>query len=135
MCNFYNKDLPKPEEFANEALHFFGFLNQFNEKERPKTLLRLYEILHENNLLDIYPYIDITLRLFLTILATNCLAERSFSVLKRKQDYSRSTMRETRLQNVAVLSIEHAITKNVDFEDIIDAFSNSQSRRFRRKQL
>lgn len=132
LCNFYDKDLPGPEAFANEALHFFGFLNQFDENERPKTLQSMYQALCENDLQDVYPYIDITLRLFLSIPATNCSAERSFSVLKRIKDYSRSTMGEKRLRNVAVLTIEHDITKNVDFEDVIDSFSNSRSRR---KQL
>lgn len=112
LCTLYEKDLPAVEDFARECLHFFGFLKEL--EERPQTLIGLYEALHDNSLQDLYPYVNISLKLFLTIPASNCSAERSFSVLKRVKNYARSTMTEARLRNVAVLSIESDITKRLD---------------------
>lgn len=129
LCTLYHKDLPTAEDFARECLHFFGFLKELKEKERPLTIIGLYEALHDNALQDLYPYVDIALKLFLTIPASNCSAERSFSVLKRIKSYERSTMTEARLRDVAILNIESDITKRLDFDDVIDSFSNSSSRR------
>jgi hypothetical protein len=70
-------------------------------------------------------YIYIALKLFLTNPASNCSAERSFSVLKRIKYYPRSKMGEKILQNVA----DHEVTKKLSFEDIIESFANSRCRR------
>lgn len=125
LCTLFDKDLPTMEVFVNECLHFFGFLKEL--EECPKTILKLCKVLHDNELQDLYPYVDIALRLFLTIPASNCSAERSFSVLKRIKNYTRSTMTEGRLRDMAILTIESELTKRLDFDDIIDSFSNCRS--------
>ncbi|KAK9708540.1 hypothetical protein QE152_g27151 [Popillia japonica] len=45
LCTFYNLEVP----------------------EQPKNILQVYEILQDNELQDVYPYVDIALKLFLTI--------------------------------------------------------------------
>lgn len=127
LCTLYDKDLPSTEIFVNECKHFFGFLK--DAQEYPKTIPKIYKVLHDNEVKDVYPYIDIALRLFLTIPASNCSAERSFSVLKRIKNYTRSTMTQERLKDVAILTIESEITKQLDFDDIINSFSTSRTRK------
>src|SRR5215469_10129401 len=107
------------EEFGNECRHFFGFIKTIDKENRPKTISLLCELLHDNDLQDLYPYVDIALRIFSTMPASNCSAERSFSVLRRIKNYLRSTMSRDRLNWSAVLSIESDITKKINYDDII----------------
>ena len=51
--------------------------------------------------------------------------ERSFSKLIK--NYSRSTMSTLRLSNLAILSIEHKLTNEVDFDELIDDFPAKKS--------
>lgn len=81
------------------------------------------------NVVEVYPYIDIALRIILCTLATNCSAERSFPTLKRVKTYLRSTMNEERLNWLAVLNIESDITKKLDYKDKIEDFTSKQSRK------
>ena len=59
-------------------------------------------------------------RLCLTLPVTTCSAEQSFSKLKLTKTALRSTMGESRLSALLLLSIE---TDKVDLECIIDAFA------------
>ena len=78
---------------------------------------------------DLYPNIEISLRIFVSTPATNCTAERSFSVLKRMKNYLRSTMSQERLNSLAILTIESDLTSSLEYEDIIDDFSRIKSRK------
>lgn len=51
------------------------------------------------------PEVATILKLFLAILMTSTTAERSFSKLKLIKNYLRSTMAQTRLPDISVLSI------------------------------
>jgi hypothetical protein len=70
-------------------------------------------------------------RLFHTMSVTVASGERSFSKLKLIKMYLRSTMSQERLTNSAILSIENEITKNIDFEDIIEDFASKNSRKIK----
>lgn len=85
--------------------------------------------LRNQSLIEVYPYIDIALRMMLCTHATNCSSERSFSTLKRVKTYLRSTMSEDRLNSLAVLNIEAQLTKQLDYIDIIEDFASVQSRK------
>ncbi|KYN17600.1 Zinc finger MYM-type protein 1 [Trachymyrmex cornetzi] len=85
--------------------------------------------MYYKGLQEVYPYINIVLRIFLYIPVTNCSAERSFSVLRRVKNYLRSTMCDERLNCSAVLTIESEIAKRINYDDIIDSFPDAQSRR------
>lgn len=74
-----------------------------------------------------YPYVEISLYIFLSMASTNCFTERSFSVFKRVKNYMRSTMTQERCSAMALLTIESA--NDTDFEEIITLFPNLQSRR------
>jgi len=54
-----------------------------------------------------FPNFCIALRTLLTILVTVASGERSFSKLKLIKTYLRSSMGQERLNNLAILSIEH----------------------------
>jgi hypothetical protein len=76
-----------------------------------------------------FPNVAIALRIFLTLMCTNCTAERSFSKLKLLKSKLRSTMTQERLSNLAIMSIESDVLRNIDFTDVIKAFSVRKSRK------
>ena len=52
----------------------------------------------------------------------NCSSERSFSCLKGIKTYLRSSMSESRLNDIAVLSIQSDTTNSISFDDVIKIF-------------
>ncbi|KYQ53953.1 hypothetical protein ALC60_07108 [Trachymyrmex zeteki] len=111
LSNEYKEDLPDSESFQNECLHFFGFLKNLDEP--PSTIREMCNMIYDKGLQEVYPYINIVLRIFLCIPVTNSSAERSFSVLRRVKNYLRSTMCNERFNCSAVLTIESEIAKRI----------------------
>ena len=68
------------------------------------------------------------LQLVLTIPVSTAKCERTFSTLKRTKTYLRSTMNETRLSNMAILSIERDISSKLDLELVVDNFAKENRR-------
>lgn len=68
-------------------------------------------------------------RLLLTLPATNATSERTFSTMRRLMTYLRSTMSQTRLNNVMILSIYKELLDELDLHDLANQFvSGSESR-------
>ena len=78
---------------------------------------------------DIYPNLTVLYKLYLTIPVSSAAAERSFSRLKLIKSYLRTTMKQDRLSGLALLSIERQLTKELDYDKVIDTFSNVKTRR------
>ncbi|XP_026482726.1 uncharacterized protein LOC113390952 [Ctenocephalides felis] len=92
----YAEDLE--ETLGNECIHLQHLLiESFSSKEDVRSTQGIYNFLHSNNLREVYPNIDIALRIFLSIPVTNCSGERSFSTLKRVKTYLRASMGQDRL--------------------------------------
>ena len=67
--------------------------------------------------------------IFLSIPATNCSRERSFSTLKRVKNYLRASMGQYRLNALALLSIKAKLVQEIDFGDITDVFVRTKTRK------
>nr|CAH7769587.1 unnamed protein product [Callosobruchus chinensis] len=63
-------------------------------------------------------------RIFLSIPVASASCERSFNKLKLIKSYLRSSMGQERLSGLALISIESLMSKNFNFEEIIEAFAN-----------
>lgn len=123
----------------DESSHLKAFLNQCGsslwEKKGDKLIKKtaslrgLYKFLYDSDVLEIYPNVDIALRMILSTPVTNCSGERSFSTLRRVKNYLRSTMGTDRLTGLALLTIEQRITSLIDYEDVIDDFANRKARK------
>ena len=85
--------------------------------------------LHKNEILSLYPNIVIALKLLLTIPVSVASAERSFSKLKIIKNYHRSTMTQDRLNDLAIISIEKDIAKEIDPRKIIQQFTSIKARK------
>lgn len=83
----------------------------------------------KNSLKDVYPNVNIVLRIICTIPVTVASAERSFSKLKLIKTYLRSTMTQNRLSSLALLSIENELASSLDYNEVIRDFSRIKSRR------
>ena len=67
--------------------------------------------------------------IFLSIPATNCSGEISFSTLERVKNYLRASMGQDRLNALALLSIETKLVQEIDYGDIIDVFVRTKARK------
>lgn len=124
----YPSDLDAAE-FVSE-LESFKFQAAALMKDDIKcTPMDLLQFVHMYNLQDVYPNIEVALRLFLTLPVSVASCERSFSKLKLIKNYLRSTMGQERLCGLAVISIERDISTAINYDDVIDQFAASKARR------
>lgn len=70
--------------FPNECIHFRAHLKSLQKESKivPQSVQCMLVFLKQNDLVEIYPYIDIALRMLLCTPSSNCSTERSFSTLK-----------------------------------------------------
>ena len=103
-----------------------------NFPDLPKSKMTTFELLsflQEKKLKEVYPNMWVALRIAVTIPVTVAAAERSFSKLKLIKTYLRSTMSQERLNGLALMSINREVSRQVSFDDTIDAFAAKKSRR------
>ncbi|KAL4149728.1 hypothetical protein QTP88_003604 [Uroleucon formosanum] len=123
LCEVYPNNLNV--NLASEVVQLQGHIKSIETTDNnPKTIQQLMLWIRSNNFLILYPYVEVALRIFLSLASTNCSAERSFSVLKIVKNYLRSTMSQERCSALALLTIENELTEETDFEEIIHSFSN-----------
>jgi len=78
-------------------------------------------------LFELFPNVCISLRILLTISATEASAERFFSKLKLVKNYLRSTMSQNPLVDLARLNSECSIARQADFDSVIRHFANKNT--------
>ena len=135
LCNAYPDDLPQGKELYLEVLQYADFFDQLctvhTKKKDESTALRKYRLLYESGSASAFPNVEVCYRIYLCLMVTNFGGERSFSVLKRVKSACRATMRQERLQSLGLLCIESEILRSLNFDDIVQDFSNKKSRRHR----
>ncbi|XP_047104957.1 uncharacterized protein LOC124752643 [Schistocerca piceifrons] len=93
------------------------------EKATPLDILKKIQ---ELSLEDIYPNIQIALRIYLTLPVTVASCERSFSKIKLIYNNFRSSMGQERLSNLSILSTEHEEVAKLNLEELIDNLRKSK---------
>lgn len=92
--------------------------------------LPLLQCFYENNLYDAFPESLKLLKIICTMPMTTVECERSFSTLKRIKTFTRNTMCESRLNALAMCSIEKKLLANNNFNDlVIEHFAHAKERR------
>ena len=81
-------------------------------------------------MVECYPNFYVALRTFLTIPVTVASAERSFSKLKLIKTFLRSTMSQSKLSSLAVISIDNDIGRAISYDDLIADFAQKKARHF-----
>ncbi|CAH2222605.1 zinc finger MYM-type 1-like [Pelobates cultripes] len=101
------------------------------EEAKKWTALQFLEFLVKWDYCESLPNLSLCLRFFLTLCVSIASCEISFSKLKLIKNFFRSTMSETRLTNLAILSIEHEYARKIGFDEVIDKFAEMKARRQR----
>lgn len=78
---------------------------------------------------ETFPNIEIALRIFLSMMVTNCSGERSFSKLKIIKNELRTRMLQERLSSLSLMSIESDVLKELDFDEVINDFAHLKARK------
>ncbi|XP_074112948.1 zinc finger MYM-type protein 1-like [Cotesia typhae] len=128
LIDKYPDDLE--ETLGNECIHLHYQLKDSSANtEDVRSAQNICNVLHSRSLRDVYPNVNIALRIFLRIPVTNCSGERSFSTLKRVKTYLRASMDQDRLNALALLSIEAQLVQEIEYDDIIDIFARTKARK------
>jgi hypothetical protein len=81
------------------------------------------------SLFDVFPNLWVALRILLSLPVSVASGERSFSRLKLIKNDLRSTMGQSRLNELGLLSVENDVARRIDFTDVISSFANEESRK------
>ena len=95
----------------------------------PKETKTAGAILNVLQRMTCFPNAFIAYKILLTVPVTVASAERSFSKLKLLKSCLRSTMTQTRLNALALISIESEFLEKLDYEKLIDDFADKSARR------
>ena len=91
---------------------------------KDKNITTINDVLSEIvPLKEAFPVLVKLLQIVLIVVVSTAECERSFSSLRRTKTYLRSTMSEQCLVDLAVLSIEKELSKNLSLDEVIDKFS------------
>ncbi|CAM1323009.1 Uncharacterised protein r2_g3147 [Pycnogonum litorale] len=129
LVGVYSKDLSS--DFPSE---FRQFMCWYKEQRRDETAAtgsaqKMFKMLHTTGVYNAFPNTEVALRMYLSLMATNCSGERSFSQLKRIKDVKRSTMCQQRLGTLALLCIESDLLRKIDLQKLVNAFSIAKARK------
>jgi hypothetical protein len=101
----------------------------FAKTKNCMTPISQASLLYSENLMGSFPNAFVALRIYLSLMITNCTGERSFSKMAIIKNKLRSSMANNRLTALAILSIESDVVRQMSFDDIIDDFAAKKSRK------
>jgi len=131
LVKVYHSDLEY--NCVDEFLHFGSLFSKFASTQQgdnhQSVELRMYMFLVDQKLNNAFPNVSIALRMYLSLMVSNCSGERSFSTLKRVKSQLRSTMGQTRLNSLSLMCIESHLLQSMNFNKIIDHFAHIKSRK------
>lgn len=110
------------EIFPEEMIHFSKLVDEQDEERTIKTpsALKCLQIIHDNKLNSVFPNVEVAYRLYLCLPVANCSAERAFSNLNRVKNELRSTMKNPRLNALALMTIERSLLRELTVDEVIE---------------
>lgn len=102
---------------------------KFPDGEKKLSLAELQQILVNDEIQNAFLNVEIALRIFLTLMITNCTAERSFSQLKRIKNHLRTTLGQDKLESLSLLCIEADILRKISFHEVLKEFAMVKTRK------
>ena len=127
--NIYADDV-NFSELTNEIPRFKRLVQSSGTAfQSDATALDVLQWLTKYRLCESTLYLFLCLKLYLTVAVSIASWERSFSKLKLIKSYLRSTISESRLSTLAILSVESDFIEILSFEDIISEFVSVKARR------
>lgn len=131
--SFHQKFLTSTEDNSRDlnASDLFDEIKSFQalvDNDGEKSPLEFLNKIHTFGLEPIYSNLTTALKIFLTLPVTTATAESSFSKLKIIKNYLRTTMKQERLSNLALLSIESELLESIPYEVIAEKFAKAKAR-------
>ena len=126
----YPEDLE--DDFSEELIQFSALLKTdlgADMDKKKNTEVQMYKLIKENGLESAYPNVNIVLRIYLSLMVTNCSGERSFSKLKRVKNEQRTSLGQDKLNHLTLLSIEYELLDEIEVKDIIKKFASQKARK------
>lgn len=110
------------EKYLFKYVHFRAHILSLKKAKQivPMTAQDILTFIKINNLIELYPYIDIALRILLCTSSNYCSPERSFSTLKRFKYYLRFTIGMDRLNSLTILNIYSNLTREFQYYVVIE---------------
>ena len=126
IASFYTDDVNEKElitecEIAKQ--YFFSDSNSF------VSHASIYSKIIKDELQNLFPNIEILLRIFLSLFITNVPDERSFSKLKYIKTAIRNRLSDEKLNFLALMSIKNEFFDTLDLNEIIEEFILLKERR------
>lgn len=100
---------------SEEVIVAKNFLKRKSEAGTVQDMLAVYKLLDA----EMFPSLKAVMQVALTIPVSSCTCERSFSALRRL----RRTTGQSRLQHLAVMSIEKELLEKIEHQRVIDRFA------------
>ena len=126
LADPYPKDLIQ-DDLEDELRHYAKFHHSTGlVKNRALTILNS---IYEKKIESLYPQICVCLRIFFAIPVSVASGECSFSKLALIKNRLRSTMSQDRLSSLMMLSIEHKLARQMNYEKLIDSFADEKARK------
>jgi len=124
----YSDDLE--DCLGNELVQFAELSNVVEDEGKDLGAEHLlYTTLVDKRLQSTFPNVEIALRMYLVLMSTNCTSERTFSKMKLIKNRLRATMTSDRLSDLALLSIESDVLREIQFDDILNDFATRKARK------
>ena len=122
LVKTYPEDLNT--SFPEEIVHFQEYMNERESDMRQSEREKITEgpLLH-------WECSKPLLRIYLSLLITNCSGERSFSALKRIKNYLLSTLKDEMLNHLASMHVESSVLRKLKFNNILDRFVDRLTRK------
>ena len=119
LVKTYPEDLNT--SFPEEIFHFQEYMNEpesdvwLSKKGENKgtfIALKILQSIVNNEMQDKFPNMYICLRIYLSLLVTNWSGKRPFSARKRIKNYLRSTLKDEKLNHLALMHVESSVLRN-----------------------
>jgi len=125
-------------DVSAELTHFVKFLDTIGTDKlqhcqgggvKSSRELLVFLLLHEQLLTQTFPNVETVLRIYLSMMVSNCSGERTFSKMGIIKSVLRSTMGQQRLNMLSLISIERDVLRAIDFDDVVDDFARTKARK------
>ena len=129
LSDFYSVDLDG--DFGNELVQFQLFLSSFlDQKEESCSLEQfMYTLIFGKKVQSTFPNVETALKIYLTLMIANVSGEQSFFKLKFIKNLMQTTMGQTRLNHLSIMSMESDILRSLNLSDIIHSFAATKARK------
>jgi hypothetical protein len=120
------------QSLGEELIQFIEFEKHFHDEYDSKkcSIERFYlKLIIGKRVQHMFPNFLTILRIYLTMLVTNCSGERSFSKLKLIFHRLRMSMTHSHMKRLVLMSIECDLLRKIDFSELILDFANRKIRK------